>query len=182
VIFGSPNSANAAIALGHERRDNLHQSPPKKGIRTMKTALLLAAAALAAAPAFAADTFSAADKTAIFKAAGFKLKAGKQVRCEDDTTASYMAGFIEEADLNGDGANEAFVRESSSFCYGHTAEAFVLVAKNAKGEWTAILDQVGMALVLDTKKNGWKDIEVGGPGMGPFPKYRYNGKKYAAKK
>jgi hypothetical protein len=90
-----------------------------------------------------------------------------------------MAGFIEEQDLNGDGAMEAFVRESSGFCYGATAEAFVLVAKNAKGEWEALLDQVGMFLVHDTKsKSGWKDIEVGGPGQGPFPKYRHNGKKY----
>jgi hypothetical protein len=138
--------------------------------------------ALALAPAFAADTFSAADKAAIFKAAGFKLKGGKQVRCEDDVSASYMAGFIEEDDLNGDGANEAFVRESSLFCYGNTAEAFVLVAKNAKGEWTVLLDEVGMALVLATKaKSGWKDIEVGGPGPGPFPKFRHNGTKYVRK-
>ena len=147
-----------------------------------KTTLTCLCALFALTPAFASDTFSAADKAAIFKAAGFKLKGGKQVRCEDDATASYMAGFIEEDDLNGDGANEAFVRESSSFCYGNTAEAFVLVAKNAKGEWTAILNQVGMALVLDTKaKNGWKDIEVGGPGMGPFPKFRFNGTKYLKK-
>lgn len=147
----------------------------------MKAAILAGlCAALSLAPAFAAaDAFSAADKAAIFKAAGFKAKGGKQVRCEDDTTASYMAGFIEADDLNGDGANEAFVRESSSFCYGATAEAFVLVVKNAKGEWQALLDEVGMALVLDTKaKNGWKDIEVGGPGAGPFPKFRYNGTKY----
>jgi hypothetical protein len=93
-----------------------------------------------------------------------------------------MAGFIEADDLNGDGASEAFVRESSSFCYGATAEAFVLVAKNAKGEWSVLLDEVGMALVLDTKaKNGWKDIEVGGPGAGPFPKFRHNGTKYVRK-
>jgi len=132
------------------------------------TILFAICAAVAIAPASAADAFSAADKAAIFKAAGFKAKGGKQVRCEDDTTASYMAGFIEADDLNGDGAMEAFVRESSLFCYGNTAEAFVLVAKNAKGEWTALLDEVGMANVLATKaKNGWKDIEVGGPGMGP---------------
>lgn len=147
----------------------------------MLKALLAAGALLAAAPAFAADTFSAADKAAIFKAAGFKLKGGKQIRCEDDAPSA-MTGFIEEDDLNGDGAKEAFVRESSTNCYGMTAEAFVLVAKNAKGEWTKLLDAVGMALVLDTKaKNGWKDIEVGGPGMGPFPKYRYNGTKYVKK-
>lgn len=149
----------------------------------MKTAILFGiCGALAIAPAHAAGTFSATDQAAIFKAAGFKAKGGKQVRCEGDTAPSYMAGFIEADDLNGDGANEAFVRESSTFCYGATAEAFVLVAKNAKGEWTALLDEVGMALVLDTKaKNGWKDIEVGGPGMGPFPKYRYDGKKYVQK-
>ena len=43
-----------------------------------------------------------------------------------------------------------------------------------------LLDQVGMALVLaSTSKSGWKDIEVGGPGLGPFPKFRYNGTGYA---
>jgi hypothetical protein len=135
------------------------------------------------APAFAADEPSATETAAIFQAAGFKAKGDKFVRCEDDTTASYMAGFIEWDDLNGDGTKEAFVRESSTFCYGHTAEAFVLVAKNDKGAWTVLLDQVGMALVLDSKaKNGWRDIEVGGPGAGPFPKYRFNGTKYAVRK
>jgi hypothetical protein len=142
--------------------------------------VLATGAALAAAPV---EELSAADKAAVFKVAGFKVKGGKQVRCEDNVTAGYMAGFIELDDLNGDGTKEAFVRESSSFCYGATAEAFVLVGKDDKGEWKVLLDQVGMALVLDTKaKNGWKDVEVGGPGMGPFPKFRYDGKKYVLKK
>jgi hypothetical protein len=149
--------------------------------RTIIAGLLVAFAAASAVAA--ADEPSAAEKAAIFKAAGFKAKGDKFVRCEDDVTASYMAGFIEWDDLNGDGAKEAFVRESSSFCYGATGEAFVLVAKGAKGEWTVLLDQVGMALVLDTKaKNGWKDIEVGGPGAGPFSKFRYDGKTYVVKK
>lgn len=136
--------------------------------------------ALALTPAHGADGFSKAESAAIFKAAGFKSVGGKQVRCADDTTASYMPGFIEAEDLNGDGKKEAFVRESSLFCYGNTAEAFVLVGQDAKGEWKVLLDQVGMALVLDTKsKSGWKDIEVGGPGLGPFPKFRHNGTRYA---
>lgn len=150
----------------------------------MKKAVALAAAValITFAPA-QADELSKEEKAAIFKAAGFEAKGDKFVRCEDDTTASYMAGFIEWDDLNSDGAKEAFVRESSGFCYGNTAEAFVLVTKNTKGEWTVLLDQVGMALVLDTKaKNGWKDIEVGGPGAGPFPKFRYDGKKYVVRK
>lgn len=149
----------------------------------IRTAAVLGLAIGLVAPAFAAGEPSPAEKAAIFKAAGFKAKGDKFVRCEDDTTASYMAGFIEWDDLNGDGTKEAFVRESSLFCYGNTAEAFVLVAKNDKGAWSVLLDQVGMALVLDTKAgNGWKDIEVGGPGAGPFPKFRYDGKTYVAKK
>jgi hypothetical protein len=126
---------------------------------------------------------SAEEKAAIFKAAGFTKKGDKYVRCDDTTTASAMAGFIEMDDLNGDGTQEAFVRESSLFCYGNTAEAFVLVGKDAKGAWSVLLDEVGMALPLETKsKSGWKDIEVGGPGAGPFPKFRYDGKKYVQKK
>jgi hypothetical protein len=148
---------------------------------------VMALSVLGAQPAMAeavpAKDMSAADQAAIFKAAGFKAKGDKWVRCEDDTTQSAMTGFIEVEDLNGDGVNEAWVRESSLFCYGNTAEAFVLVGKDAKGSWSILLDQVGMGLPLDTKsKSGWKDIEVGGPGAGPFPKFRYDGKKYVQKK
>lgn len=143
--------------------------------------VLLGASSAAAAIAAPASEPTAADKAAIFKAAGFKAKGGKFVRCEDDQSASFMPGSIEMEDLNGDGNAEAWVKESSTFCYGNTAEAFVLVAKDAKGAWKVILDQVGIAVVLDTKNKGWRDVEVGGPGMGPFPKFRYNGKKYVTR-
>lgn len=151
---------------------------------------ILAGASLALLSLTAASVSLAADapkptkeeSAAIFKAAGFKAKGDKYVRCEDDTTASAMPGFIELDDLNGDGKNEAFVRESSLFCYGNTAEAFVLVGQGADGKWTILLDEVGMALTKDTKHKGWKDIEVGGPGAGPFPVFQYNGKVYKQKK
>jgi hypothetical protein len=133
--------------------------------------------AVAAAPAP-----SAAESAAIFKAAGFKAKGAKYTRCEEDTAPSHTPGSIELQDLNGDGTAEAWVRESSTFCYGNTAEAFVLLGKDAKGAWIVLLDEVGIALLLQTKHNGWFDIEVGGPGMGPFPVYRYSGKKYALKR
>jgi hypothetical protein len=136
----------------------------------------------ACATAIAAEAPSADEKAAIFKATGFKAKGDKYVRCEDDTTASAMPGSIEMEDLNGDGAKEAWVRESSTFCYGHTAEAFVLLAKDKEGKWAILLDEVGMALVQKTKSKGWPDIEVGGPGFGEFPIYRYDGKKYVLKK
>lgn len=137
-----------------------------------------------ASASFAADAPKPTkeESAAIFKAAGFKAKGDKYVRCEDDATASAMPGFIELQDLNGDGKNEAFVRESSLFCYGNTAEAFVLVGQGADGKWSILLDEVGVAVPLTTKHKGWLDIEVGGPGMGPFPKYVYDGKVYTAKK
>ena len=132
------------------------------------------------APARAAE-LNAAEKSVIFKAAGFKAKGNTFIRCEDDTTASASPGSIEMPDLNADGTDEAWVREGSFFCYGNTVEAFVLLNKNAKGEWTPILDEVGVALPLKTKTRKWLDIEVGGPGMGPFPVFRYSGKKYVRK-
>jgi hypothetical protein len=143
------------------------------------TAFLSAAYAASAIAAPAVEP-SAADKATIFKAAGFKAKGGKFIRCEDDSPSA-MPGSIEMEDLNSDGNAEAWVKESSTNCYGMTAEAFVLLTKDAKSNWTIILDQVGIAVVQTKKHKGWFDIEVGGPGMGPFPVYRYNGKKYATR-
>ena len=121
---------------------------------------------------------SAAERAAIFKAAGFTPKGAQFVRCGDDPSASYMPGSIELADLNGDGHPEAWVKESSLFCYGNTAEAFVLLSKTSKGGWIRLLDAVGVPTVRTTKTAGWPDIEVGGPGSGPFPIYRFNGRTY----
>ena len=145
-----------------------------------EAALSLSIVVLFACSAFAAEP-AAADKAAIFKAAGFKAKGGKYVRCEDDSPSA-QAGSIELQDLNGDHAAEAWVRESSTNCYGMTAEAFVLLSKDSKGTWTKLLDEVGMADVKRSKHGSWPDIEVGGPGMGPFPVFRWNGKKYALTK
>jgi len=103
------------------------------------------------------------------------------VRCEDDTPSA-VPGSIELQDLNGDRIAEAWGKESSTDCYGTTAEAFALPAKDGKGNWTKLLDQTGIADVKAAKHNGWPDIEVGGPGMGPFPVCRWNGKKYALTK
>jgi len=125
----------------------------------------------------ATATLTPADQAAAFKAAGFKPKGREWVRCDDTETASHQNGSIEVADLNGDGVPEAWVRESSVFCYGNTAEAFVLLTKKGAG-WTVLLDTAGVAMPRKTRTMGWPDIEVGGPGMGPMPVYRYNGTKY----
>lgn len=120
-----------------------------------------------------------AEQAAVFKAAGFKKGAdGRYIRCQEDTpTASYEPGQIELMDLNNDGQPEAWVTESSMFCYGSPHTFFALVRKDA-GVWHTLLDDVGIPVVLKTKRSGWPDIEVGGPGFGKFPYYRWNGKSY----
>ena len=148
----------------------------------MMRTLLLVIGGFAASLTFAAAAeLSASDKAAIFKAAGFKAKGSTYMRCVDEAP-SYMPGAIALQDMNGDGATEAFVTESSAFCYGGTEQAFVLLSKDSKGAWKTLLEEVGVATVLGTKSTGWFDIEVGGPGMGPFPKFRFNGKEYVLKK
>ena len=120
-----------------------------------------------------------AEQAAVFNAAGFKpAPNGQYIRCEEQPpTLSYSPGRIELADLNGDGQPEAWVTESSLFCYGNTAESFVLLSKGSGG-WRVLLDAVGIATVQKTKRSGWPDIEVGGPGFGKFPVYRWNGEAY----
>jgi hypothetical protein len=134
--------------------------------------VVVAAGAAAAAPALAP-----ADTAAAFKAAGFMRRAGEWVRCDDTQTASRQSGALEVADLNDDGAPEAWVRESSLFCYGATAEAFVLLTKRGS-TWTVLLDEVGVPMPRPTRTRGWPDIEVGGPGLGAMPVYRFDGARY----
>ena len=133
---------------------------------------------IAAAPPLAAQELSPDERAAVFAAAGFVASGDRYVRCDDTVTASAMPGMIELADLNGDGRPEAWVRESSTLCYGDTAEAFVLLTQDASGAWVKLIDAIGIGLPLETQHNGWPDIEVGGPGPGPFPVYRFDGTSY----
>ncbi len=122
------------------------------------------------------------EREAIFEAAGFKPKGDKFVHCDEDVTMSYSPGWIEMEDVNDDGTRDAWVKESSTFCYGNTAEFFVLVTQRAGGGWVNLLVSVGVPTALPTKSKGWPDIEVGGPGFGKFPVYSFDGKKYVLKK
>jgi hypothetical protein len=140
-------------------------------------ALPIVAVLVLSLPVGAAD-LGKQDRAALFAAAGFTPRGDQYVRCADDTTAFFMPGSIEITDLNQDGRPEAWVRESSSFCYGATAEAFVLLTQDDRGAWVKLIDEAGVALPLETEHNGWPDIEVGGPGAGPFPVYQHDGTSY----
>lgn len=122
---------------------------------------------------------SAGDLAAAFGAAGFALDAdGRWIRCQEDPpTLSYGPGRAEVTDLNDDGSPEVWITENSLFCYGNTGSAFVLLTREDTG-WRTLLDAVGMPLQRDIRHNGWPDIEIGGPGFGSFPVYRWNGHDY----
>jgi hypothetical protein len=128
--------------------------------------------------AFAAEP-SLQDRVAIFEAAGFKPDGARWIRCEEDPpTAAYQPGSIELQDLNGDGTAEAWVRESSSFCYGAAGEHVTLLRRDGAA-WKVLIESAGIALPHDMKHDGWPDIEVGGPSESVM--YRWNGKGYAAR-
>ncbi|WP_040787468.1 hypothetical protein [Massilia niastensis] len=148
----------------------------------MKPRMLIAAAALLAFSATASSapsSLSPADEAAAFKAAGFTLK-GKQWRQCDDPTPTYSPGEVADVrDLNGDGRPEAVITEGGTYCFGHAGAGYTLVSKQANGSWKKLTGGTGIATFLPTKgKDGWPDIEVGGPGF-CFPVERWNGKAYA---
>ncbi|MGZ8288967.1 MAG: hypothetical protein ACXW2U_13535 [Telluria sp.] len=148
----------------------------------MKTALLIAAAAMLAGGATAQGapaSLAPAEEAAAFKAAGFTLK-GKQWRNCDDPTPTYSPGDIAEVrDLNGDGRPDAVITEGGTYCFGHAGAGFTVVSKQANGSWKKLAGGTGIATFLPTKgKDGWPDIEVGGPGF-CFPVERWNGRAYA---
>ncbi len=147
----------------------------------MKTLVISLFFALAATTVEAAPIpLSTAERAAAFQAAGFRHWPEGWTRCREDSGLSHMYGTLEVADLNGDGAPEAWIIESSSYCYGATGQATVLLTRKPTG-WVVLLDEVGVALEHKTKANGWPDIEVGGPGFGEMPVFRFNGTKYVAK-
>ena len=119
---------------------------------------------------------SLADSVAIFEAAGYKPQGARWIRCEEDPpTAAYAPGSIELQDLNGDGAPEAWVRESSSFCYGATGEHVTLLRRDGT-KWQVLIESVGIALPHETKRDGWPDIEIGGPNESGV--WKWNGTRY----
>lgn len=137
----------------------------------MKAILILPALLLIAA----APTLTKTDRAQALAAAGFV--GGK-------TCATGNPGWpksqidVEAIDLNGDGKVEAFVTESNAACYGNDGGGFTIVGKDATGKWRNLGGDTGIPVPLKSKRNGWLDIRVGGPGFGAMPVLRWDGKKY----
>lgn len=112
------------------------------------------------------------DSNLIFKAAGFaKTKHGWEGKCETGEITVYR-------DLNKDGLNDAVISDYSSMCYGNTGVGYHLIAQQKNGKWKTIFENAGIPTFLkSTGKDGWPDIENGGPGL-CFAVYRWDGKSY----
>lgn len=131
--------------------------------------LLLLAATTVAAP-------SDAETAAIFTAAGAKRRGNGWTMCPEDPRAKTRIDLYR--DLNGDGRTDVIVVEDSVRCYGQSETSFVLVSKQANGQWRKMFESTGIAEVLDTRgADKWPDISIGGPGF-CFPVVRWNGREY----
>ena len=113
-----------------------------------------------------------ADTEAIFKAAGFsKTKYGWEGNCDIGEITTYK-------DLNSDGRKDAIIKDSSSMCYGRTGVGYYIVSQQRNGKWKPLFSNSGIPEFLKTTgKNGWPDIENGGPGF-CFAVYRWDGQEY----
>ena len=134
-------------------------------------------------PAF---TVSAADKAAAFKAAGFEQTKRGWQSCTDDLGAdalSYSPGEVTDTpDLNKDGRPEIWIHEGGGMCYGNSGGLQVFLAKTSAGQWEVLLSAVTDPTILPGRTNGWANIQDGGPGMGPWGTWRFDGSKYVFKK
>lgn len=143
----------------------------------MKTAILtLSTLALLSTTTFAESTpkVPAKEASQIFKAAGFsRTKKGWERGCDTD------GGITIYKDLNGDGLKDAIISEYGSMCYGNTGVGYYIISQQKNGTWKMIFNTPGIPTFLEAKgKDGWPDIENGGPGL-CFAIYRWNGQKYA---
>jgi len=139
----------------------------------MKTLPLALIGVLAATAAFAASP-PPAQKLAAARAAGLTVKGGKAY---DECGQPVDDIQVEPVDLNGDKAAEQIVTIGSP-CYGGGGSMFAVLRKTPAG-WISLFSANGIASVLKTSHGGWRDIEVGGPGMGKMPIAKWAGARYA---
>jgi hypothetical protein len=140
----------------------------------MTKPLLLALIGILAAASASAAGPSPAQKLAAAHAAGLTIKDGKAF---DDCGQPVDDIQVEQVDLNSDKLPERIVTIGSP-CYGNGGSMFAVLRKTPAG-WVSVFSANGIASVLKTAHGGWKDIEVGGPGMGRMPVVKWSGTHYA---
>lgn len=115
-----------------------------------------------------------AQKNTLFRKLGLQVAADKKGFRMDGFDVGAKAYPV---DLNKDGMEEVFVI-MDGLLFGNTGEGVALFIRNSAGEY-ALQEEVagGIAVILDTKSNGFPELVIAGPGF-EFPLYRWNGKSY----
>jgi hypothetical protein len=118
---------------------------------------------------------TANEKNWLFKQINFSLSKDKKKLMSEGVEVEVQVYIT---DLNKEGMEEVFIVMKSTALFGNTGEAFTLFIKNSKGI-LELHDEIGagIAMVLLSKKAGYPDIAIGGPGF-KFPVYKWDGKKY----
>ena len=112
---------------------------------------------------------------AIASATGGKMKAS-QGRAFDRDCGQEVEYEAQAIDLNGDGQLEVLTHESGG-CFGRAGVQMNLYIRARNGQWQPQFGFPGMATVLKTRRNGYPDIQIGGPGT-CFPVWRFDGQRY----
>jgi len=94
-----------------------------------------------------------------------------------DVNCEVQPPMVELLDLNGDRKMEVVLLYGGTCLAGNTAVGFILYSVNSTGNYYRCMDEIGILSLLNTKTNGYYDIELGGPGF-EFPIYKWNGSKY----
>lgn len=141
----------------------------------MRAIIVFAAVAAISVGARAAEP-PRAERAALMKAAGIASERGCAAGEPSWPASRFTFDF---PDLNGDGVTEAIVSEENVACHGNAGTAFTVLARVGGGGWRKLGEGAGAPFVLGTRRGGWLDIEVGGPGMGTMPVLRWTGSGYA---
>ena len=84
---------------------------------------------------------------------------------------------FETADLAGDGSTQMLLIEFNPVCFGREGQAFSVMVRTADGSWRKAGGASGVAVPVDTRSNGWRDIEYGSAKL-PRPLLHWNGHDY----
>ena len=115
------------------------------------------------------------EKNWFFKKMNFNLSKDKKQFISDEIEVGVQL-FV--TDINKDAVEEVFIIVQSVALFGNTGQGFSLFIKSNAGKFE-LHDEIGggIAMIITSKKTGYPDIAIGGPGF-KFPAYRWDGKKY----
>lgn len=95
----------------------------------------------------------------------------------DEEKTSPFNATVYPADLNDDGQEEIFINYGNTLTSGNTGQSVALFIKNDSGAFEKNLDFPGLAEIMPTVHNGFRELVIGGPGSS-FPVWRWDGKEY----